>query len=65
MGKKIEILLVEDTPSDVRLTEEALKRSDLVYNLEVVNDGEQAMSYLNKAKDDSALPGVILLDLMG
>lgn len=63
MGKKIEILLVEDTPSDIRLTEEALKRSDLVYNLEVVNDGEQAMSYLNKAKTDSSLPEIILLDL--
>ena len=63
MGKKIEILLVEDTPSDIRLTEEALKRSDLVYNLEVVNDGEQAMGYLNKAKEDSSLPEIILLDL--
>ena len=63
MGKKIEILLVEDTPSDIRLTEEALKRSDLVYNLEVVNDGEQAMSYLNKAKEGNSLPEIILLDL--
>lgn len=63
MGNKIEILLVEDTPSDIRLTEEALKRSTLDYNLTVVNDGEEAMEYLKKAKADKSLPGVILLDL--
>ena len=63
MGKTIEILLVEDTPSDVRLTEEALKRSELEYNLEVVNDGEAAMERLNKGKGDKKLPDVVLLDL--
>ncbi len=63
MGNKIEILLVEDTPSDVRLTEEALKRSSLEYDLTVVNDGEEAMTFLEKAKADKNLPGVILLDL--
>jgi chemotaxis family two-component system response regulator Rcp1 len=63
MKEKIEILLVEDTPSDVRLTEEALKRSDLSYNLTTVNDGEQACDFLNQAKKDKTLPDVILLDL--
>ncbi|MDZ4833378.1 MAG: response regulator [Candidatus Melainabacteria bacterium] len=63
MKEKIEILLVEDTPSDVRLTEEALKRSDLTYNLITVHDGEQACDYLNKAKTEKTLPDVILLDL--
>ncbi len=63
MKEKIEILLVEDTPSDVRLTEEALKRSDLTYNLNTVNDGEQACEYLEKAKTEKKLPDVILLDL--
>lgn len=62
MNEKIEILLVEDTPSDIRLTEEALKRSDLTYNLAVVNDGVEAMDYLNKAKG-AKLPDVVLLDL--
>jgi FOG: CheY-like receiver len=62
MNEKIEILLVEDTPSDIRLTEEALKRSDLTYNLAVVNDGVEAMDYLHKAKSGK-LPDVVLLDL--
>lgn len=63
MKDKMQILLVEDTPSDVRLTEEALKRSELTYELHVVNDGEQATEFLQKAKASSSLPDVILLDL--
>ncbi|HNB18206.1 MAG TPA: response regulator, partial [Candidatus Obscuribacter sp.] len=64
MKDNIEILLVEDTPSDVRLTQEALKRSDLKYEMHVVNDGEEAMEYLIRLKDSHQdLPDVILLDL--
>lgn len=64
MGNRIEILLVEDTPSDVRLTQEALKDSGLEYNLAVVSDGVEAMEYLNGKKTSSEkLPDVILLDL--
>lgn len=64
MGSRIEILLVEDTPSDIRLTEEALKDSKLDFHLDIVNDGEEAMDYLNKKKDSGEkLPDMILLDL--
>jgi two-component system response regulator len=65
MARKISILLVEDSPSDVRLTEEALKDTKLPHELFVVNDGEQAMSYLFDCKEQGAshLPEVILLDL--
>lgn len=64
MKSNIEILLVEDTPSDVRLTQEALKRSDLKYNMNVVNDGVEAMEYLQKLRDShKELPDIILLDL--
>ncbi|MBY0359340.1 MAG: response regulator [Candidatus Obscuribacterales bacterium] len=65
MENNIEILLVEDTPSDIRLTQEALKRSDLKYTLNVVNDGVEAMEYLNKLKGspNERLPDIILLDL--
>lgn len=64
MKDNIEILLVEDTPSDVRLTQEALKRSELKYEMNVVNDGEQAMEYLIRLKESHQdLPDVILLDL--
>lgn len=63
MKEKIQILLVEDTPSDVRLTEEALKRSDLSYELKVVDDGVKATDHLMDAKKSGQFPDVILLDL--
>jgi len=64
MENNIEILLVEDTPSDVRLTQEALKRSGLKYTMSVVNDGVEAMDYLNERKTGGQqLPDLILLDL--
>jgi two-component system, chemotaxis family, response regulator Rcp1 len=63
MAHRVEILLVEDTPSDVRLTQEALKDSSLDYNLEVVNDGVQAVEYLKKVANSDKKPDIILLDL--
>jgi CheY-like chemotaxis protein len=65
LKEKIEILLVEDTPSDVRLTQEALKGAAFEYELSVVNDGVEALEYLNKIKltPDGKLPHIILLDL--
>jgi len=64
-NEKIHILLVEDSPSDVRLTQEALKDSGLIYELSLANDGEEAMNYLHQQKMSafSKLPDVILLDL--
>lgn len=61
----IEILLVEDTPSDVRLTQEVLKRSSLKYELTIANDGVEAIDYLNQLKNSGGLklPNIILLDL--
>lgn len=61
----IHILLVEDSPSDVRLTQEALKDSGLIHELSVANDGEEAMNFLHQQKMSafSKLPDVILLDL--
>jgi CheY-like chemotaxis protein len=65
LDKKIEILLVEDSPSDVRLTEEALKDAALSYALVVARDGEEAISLLlaKKATGSGVNPDVILLDL--
>jgi CheY-like chemotaxis protein len=64
MENSIEILLVEDSPSDVRLTQEALKRSDLKYTMAVCEDGVEAMNYLNDLKKSGKkLPDLILLDL--
>lgn len=61
----IEILLVEDSPSDARLTEEALKDGKLRNNLTIVRDGAEAMAYLYREGKfaDASRPDLILLDL--
>ena len=65
MSKPLQILLVEDTPSDVTLTEEALKDCPMASSLSVVFDGEQALEYLRKKGKHAQAerPDVILLDL--
>lgn len=61
----IEVLLVEDSPADVRLTKEALKEEKLHINLNVVGDGVEAMQFLHReGKFQKAVrPDLILLDL--
>ena len=63
--KVIEILLVEDNPGDVRLTQEALKDGKLINNLSVVGDGVEAMAFLRREEKyaDVPRPDLILLDL--
>ncbi len=64
-SKIIEILLVEDNPGDVRLTQEALKDYKMFSSLHVVYDGEEAMAFLRKEEKykDVPRPDLILLDL--
>ncbi|GJM34401.1 MAG: response regulator [Saprospiraceae bacterium] len=59
------ILLVEDNPGDVRLTQEAFKEGKKKVNLEVVMDGIEALRYLNKEGEyaECPTPDLILLDL--
>src|SRR5579863_6483275 len=63
--KSIEVLLVEDNPGDVRLTLEAMKESKVINNLNVANDGVEAMAYLRRegAHQNVMRPDLILLDL--
>jgi CheY-like chemotaxis protein len=63
--RAIEILLVEDNPGDVRLTQEALKENKIRNNLHVARDGVEAMKFLRKMNDlkDAPRPDLILLDL--
>ena len=63
MEKPIEILLVEDSPSDIRLTVEALKEAKLRNELHVVEDGEAAMAFLRSPGPSRPRPDLILLDL--
>jgi two-component system, chemotaxis family, response regulator Rcp1 len=61
----INVLMVEDDPDDVYLTEEALRASRLRMNLFVVDDGVRAMQYLRRQDEyaDSQRPNLVLLDL--
>ena len=61
----IEILLVEDSPADVRLAQEALKEAKVLNNLSVVDDGIKAMQFLRKEAPyaKAPRPELILLDL--
>jgi two-component system response regulator len=62
---KPRILLVEDNPGDIRLTQEAFKESTLDIQMDVVTDGEMALDFLFKRGryGEAASPDIILLDL--
>lgn len=64
-SQAINILLVEDNPADVLLTEEALEESKLINRISTVKDGEEAMAFLRKEGKyrGAATPDLILLDL--
>jgi CheY-like chemotaxis protein len=61
----IEVLLVEDSPGDVRLTREALKDAKVRISLHVALDGIEAMAFLERAGKHARAPrpDLILLDL--
>src|ERR1700728_1467838 len=60
-----EVLLVEDSPGDVRLTREALKDAKVHINLHVAPDGAEAMAFLKREGKYANVPrpDLILLDL--
>lgn len=61
----IEILLVEDNPGDVRLTQEAFKDARVLNHIVVAGDGEEALARLRRqgVHEGARLPDLILLDL--
>jgi chemotaxis family two-component system response regulator Rcp1 len=65
IGMPLEILLVEDSPGDIRLTREAFKDAKVLVNLHVALDGEEAMAFLEckGTHVNSPRPDLILLDL--
>lgn len=64
-GRPIEVLLVEDSPSDSELTVEALREAKIRNKVSVVEDGIQAMQFLRRQGQYAIapLPDLILLDL--
>jgi two-component system, chemotaxis family, response regulator Rcp1 len=61
----LQVLLVEDSPGDVRLTREAFRQSNISIHLHVAIDGVEAMAFLRRQGDhiDAPRPDLILLDL--
>jgi CheY-like chemotaxis protein len=64
-GAPMEVLLVEDSPGDVRLTQEAFREANRHIRLHVASDGVEAMAFLRRegAQRDAPRPDIILLDL--
>jgi len=67
MNSKV-ILLVEDNPDDVKLTQRALKKNNILNEVVVVQDGVEALDYLfgtgaYQGRDTNIKPQVVLLDL--
>jgi two-component system, chemotaxis family, response regulator Rcp1 len=63
--RQIEILLVEDNPGDVRLTQEVFKEGKIRNKLNVAWNGEEALAYLHREGRfaQAPRPDIILLDL--
>lgn len=61
----MDVLLVEDSPGDVRLTQEAFREANPAIRLHVASDGVEAMAFLQRegAHARSPRPDIILLDL--
>src|SRR3954469_16715869 len=64
-GTPIEVLLVEDDPGDVLMTQEAFEEHKVRNKLNVVPDGEEALAYLRREGKyaEATRPDLILLDL--
>src|SRR5580704_1297325 len=64
-GMAIHVLLVEDSPGDVRLTQEAFRDADSSIRLHVASDGVEAMAFLRKQGIhlNDPRPDLVLLDL--
>lgn len=64
-GQPIDVLLVEDDPGDVLMTQEAFRDYKIANNLHVVTNGEDAIAYLRREGgfSDVPVPDLVLLDL--
>jgi CheY-like chemotaxis protein len=64
-GKPIDVLLVEDSPGDVRLTQEVFREANISIRLHVASDGVEAMAFLRQHPPHvhAPRPDLILLDL--
>ena len=61
----INILLVDDSDSDIKIVKDAFEQAKLLNIVDVVKDGEEALSYLKKEGKYKSVetPGLVLLDI--
>ena len=64
-AKHIEILLVEDSPADIMITQDALSEARVLNTINVVEDGVEALAFLRREPPytEARRPDLILLDL--
>jgi chemotaxis family two-component system response regulator Rcp1 len=64
-GVTIDVLLIEDSPGDVRLAQEAFREANSTIRLHVVSNGVEAMAFLRQEQRHAGAPrpDLILLDL--
>ena len=64
-GMAVQVLLVEDSPGDVRLTQEAFREANMAIQMHVASDGVEAMAFLRQEVpfNGAPRPDLILLDL--
>lgn len=60
MNHELFVLLVEDDPDDVELMHQALADNEVRYSLELINQGDKVLSFLDSCKK---FPDVVILDL--
>ena len=64
----VDILLIEDNPTDVEMTVRALNKNKVINNVFVIEDGEEALNYLFRKgiyadKSQNDIPKLIILDI--
>lgn len=67
MRNEFHILLVDDSPTDVKIIERILKESGVQHRLTVMHDGRHALDFMKTVRDsetyDQDVPDLVLLDL--
>ncbi|ELY57233.1 response regulator [Natronococcus jeotgali] len=59
----VDVLLIEDNPGDVRLTQEAFRTTESEISFRVLGDGEAAATYFRALENGEPRPDLVLLDL--
>jgi len=55
--RKIRVLLIDDSPDDERILRRAMRGTTILENLQVVDDGDQAMAFIRREGEYAGAPG--------